>query len=41
MKLQIQYELDAEYPLIKHEDLIKLRWELGIGDLELNRTHWA
>jgi len=41
MKLQIQYELDADYPPIKHEDLIKLRWELGIGELELNRTHWA
>ena len=40
-KIQVLYKLAENYPPIKHDDLLKLRWELGIGELELHRTHWA
>lgn len=40
-EIQIRYKIDTDYPPIKHEDLLALRWELGIRELELHRTHWA
>lgn len=40
-KVQILYEIDPDYPPIKHEHLLKLRWDLGIEEFELRRTHWA
>lgn len=40
-QLRIEYRFEDGYPSIKHDHLIELKWELSIGDLELNRTHWA
>lgn len=38
---RVEYELNPDYPSISNSDLIRLKWELDIGDFELNRTHWA
>ncbi len=40
-KVQVRYRFLEGYPPIKPEDLLTHRWELGIGELEMNRTHWA
>ena len=39
--VRVEYEFDPDYPPIKHDHLIALKWELDIGDYELHRTHWA
>lgn len=39
--IRVEYEIDSDYPPIKHDHLVALKWELDIADNELHRTHWA
>ena len=39
--IRVEYEIDYDYPPVKHDHLVALKWELDIGDNELHRTHWA
>lgn len=39
--VRLEYELYTDLPPIPAEALSRLTWELDIGKLELNRTHWA
>lgn len=40
-QLRVQYEILSSAPVLTHQDLEDLRFELDLGSLELNRTHWA
>lgn len=40
-KVRIHFEFDDTFPEISSPTIAKLKWELDIGDYELNRTHWA
>lgn len=39
--IRVEYEINPSYPSIKKSHLLDLKWNLGISDGELNRTHWA
>lgn len=40
-QVRVEFELLAAYPPITNDQLMELRWELGIDDNELCRNHWA
>ncbi len=40
-RLRISYNIDENVEQITPGRLAELSWELGIGDWEMNRTHWA
>ncbi len=40
-EVRVEYELFASHPPISNETLLDLKWELGIENNELYRTHWA
>lgn len=40
-KVRIEYDLHNVSPFLTHQELKELTFELGIGKLELHRTHWA
>jgi AbiJ N-terminal domain 3 len=40
-EVRVQYEILAVDPFLTAQDLERLTFELDIGKLEMNRTHWA
>ena len=40
-EVRIHFEFDEAFPPIDPVAIAKLKWELDVGDFELNRTHWA
>ncbi|HTR40791.1 MAG TPA: abortive infection family protein [Pseudomonadales bacterium] len=40
-EFRIQFEFDQRFPSVTAKQIKALEWDLGIGDWEMNRTHWA
>src|SRR6266480_2368331 len=40
-KVRVSYEVNKELLPLSQERISQLAWDLGIGDWEMNRTHWA
>ena len=40
-KVRVKYEIIEIGPFLSYEDIEDLRFELDIGEWEMNRTHWA
>jgi TIR domain len=40
-QVRVEYQLIAVSPFLSHADLNDLSFELDIGNMEMNRTHWA
>jgi hypothetical protein len=40
-KVRVTYEIDKKAKKLSQKRISKLAWDLGIGDWEMNRTHWA
>lgn len=40
-KVRVTYEINNESPPLSQERISQLAWDLGVGDWEMNRTHWA
>lgn len=40
-KVRVTYEITKAIPPLSQERIRQLAWDLGIGDWEMNRTHWA
>jgi hypothetical protein len=40
-EIRIEYDFVPSYPPVPNETLLNLKWDLGIDDSELYRTHWA
>ncbi|MGH1591337.1 TIR domain-containing protein [Methylobacterium phyllosphaerae] len=39
--VRIEYRLEPVNPFLTHEDITAMAFELEIGRMEMNRTHWA
>lgn len=39
--IRLDFQLTPDYPEIRSDDLVTLKWELDIAEWELSRTHWA
>lgn len=39
--VRIEYQIKEVSPSLSHNDFENLKFDLGIRQLELNRTHWA
>lgn len=40
-RVRIDYEILKNSPSLSPKEISKLSWDLGIGNWEMNRTHWA
>jgi hypothetical protein len=40
-RVRFTYEIGQDTPQLSPERINQLAWDLGIGDWEMNRTHWA
>ncbi len=39
--IRVTYQINASIPALPPERITQLAWDLGIGDWEMSRTHWA